>query len=771
MSSLPTAEAVLMMWNIWRQEEDIASAPLAALRRVLARGGTKLSLRDLSFAMGPLGSLAGISYERFTDGVVPLLGRSNLRVERAFAYFAPLEAHIPVGDLRAILAHFVAESAQLDAMIEELDEDGDRMVSLDDFRRFYPHHEAPHPDAFRSSHIHAPHIGAHVPELQNRPVDLSSSDQVDSSHSSPEPQWRYSTTSPLQMQIGFFRLLQGAAYRSFRASYAANAETHLRVRDLPYKVNDFSEFVDAATSFYLSLGLVQGAAAEAEFRKLAQLVTDEVAALQTRIQSWDRISKTAEMREAEARIEAERAATDSHRSRFAECIEFVLALRLHGMAPTDINAHSLSLFDANRLSHRELMAEHLTDQSSGTDGVSATEINYLDVWNPVNVSDGVRPEGAIMPARFWYEQFMPQLLRCASIMNDADLAGQSEPDEATLDAWHAAHVEAGAFQPFAQDVEVGFPNCPARIKLAIRQAWRLTEHYLNGLEKRREREEFGRGSGYLSQYVAFIDVWLGRRDVEQSEMRLSFPYYIGPAVWCFLHSSAEIVENLELPEKAEAIARFKRFFRAFATMYPCPYCRHHLNRYVLRNSEVDHYPIEFLFLGQKPDNPPLQISPEERLEEIRAEKQGALRLFVWKLHNAVSSSIQRTEEWYHQEKTPLYTTRFWPGLQAELSRARALGQAVVPVDKVEGILESLKPSTRLAALRERMQVALRNADQEEIARIIELARPEIGELEDAIQRSGYLSRTYGYDPDKMDASPHFTAEEEAFARSGRFVER
>ncbi|MFN9939483.1 MAG: histidine kinase, partial [bacterium] len=106
--------------------------------------------------------------------------------------------------------------------------------------------------------------------------------------------------------------------------------------------------------------------------------------------------------------------------------------------------------------------------------------------------------------------------------------------------------------------------------------------------------------------------------------------YIGPAVWCFLHSSAEIVEGLELPEKAEAIARFKRFFCAFATMYPCPYCRHHLNRYVLRNSEVDHYPIEFLFLGQKPDNPPLQISPEERLEEIRVEKQGALRLFVWK---------------------------------------------------------------------------------------------------------------------------------------------
>ena len=46
-------------------------------------------------------------------------------------------------------------------------------------------------------------------------------------------------TSTLQLQIGFFRLLQGAAYRSFRESFSANSETHLRAYDLPYSIRDF----------------------------------------------------------------------------------------------------------------------------------------------------------------------------------------------------------------------------------------------------------------------------------------------------------------------------------------------------------------------------------------------------------------------------------------------------------------------------------------------------------------------------------------------------
>jgi hypothetical protein len=46
-----------------------------------------------------------------------------------------------------------------------------------------------------------------------------------------------------------------------------------------------------------------------------------------------------------------------------------------------------------------------------------------------------------------------------------------------------------------------------------------TRHYVNGVQKRRERPECGRESGVLSQYVAFIDVYVGRTDVKRADAR------------------------------------------------------------------------------------------------------------------------------------------------------------------------------------------------------------------------------------------------------------
>jgi len=138
------------------------------------------------------------------------------------------------------------------------------------------------------------------------------------------------------------------------------------------------------------------------------------------------------------------------------------------------------------------------------------------------------------------------------------------------------------------------------------------------VEKRREREEFGRDTGFLSEYVAFIDVWLGRNDVAASEMRLSFPYFVGPATWSFFHTSAEIVEAMSDVARIGAIDAFEDFFRSLATMYPCPYCRFHLNRYVVRNREVDLYPLEYLLLGRKEDEKDLVVALDDKLGAISA---------------------------------------------------------------------------------------------------------------------------------------------------------
>ena len=76
----------------------------------------------------------------------------------------------------------------------------------------------------------------------------------------------------------------------------------------------------------------------------------------------------------------------------------------------------------------------------------------------------------------------------------------------------------------------------------------------------------------------------------------------------------------------------------------------------------------------------------------------ALRLFLWKLHNAVSSSISRQEEWYQRRGSVLYTNRFWPSLESELSRAKALRSATVPRTRLEvcGRALSLAPSLPLS---------------------------------------------------------------------------
>lgn len=165
----------------------------------------------------------------------------------------------------------------------------------------------------------------------------------------------------------------------------------------------------------------------------------------------------------------------------------------------------------------------------------------------------------MMPVTYWYEDFMPKLLAAFSVSTAADIQSNTVPDEAALDQWYERAKATGEFERYGAEMKERFPRCTKDQKLRIRQAWRLTQHYLNGVQKRRERLEFGRESGALSQYVSFIDVYLDRSDVKDAQMRVSFPYYIGPAVWRFFHTMAEIV-CARPPEQQRALATvFKDF--------------------------------------------------------------------------------------------------------------------------------------------------------------------------------------------------------------------
>ena len=117
-----------------------------------------------------------------------------------------------------------------------------KKIKLERLLAYLPNDFSHHPKAYSGQHRGIP------PRQFNHAEGTKSSLKLDEKS--------IQGTSPLQMQIGLFRLLQGAAYRSFRESYSANSETHLRAYDLPYTIPNFVRFVNAALDLFLSLGIV-----------------------------------------------------------------------------------------------------------------------------------------------------------------------------------------------------------------------------------------------------------------------------------------------------------------------------------------------------------------------------------------------------------------------------------------------------------------------------------------------------------------------------------
>jgi hypothetical protein len=136
----------------------------------------------------------------------------------------------------------------------------------------------------------------------------------------------------------------------------------------------------------------------------------------------------------------------------------------------------------------------------------------------------------------------------------------------------------------------------------------------------------------------------------------------------------------------------------------------------------------------------------------------------------VSSSIARSEPWFHQESDAHYTTRYWPSLDSELARARALEEPSLPLERIERIYAVIKKASHLSILRDELQQALRRGDKEELQRVWERAEASVDSVEQALIASHFLSATYHYDPSLQLEPPHFSAEEEALARSGYYVE-
>ncbi|WP_193198170.1 EF-hand domain-containing protein [Nostoc sp. MG11] len=785
-----TEEEVAKLWEAFKVFDtdgsgSISTKELGEVMRSLGQNPGDTELRDMIKEVDV--DLSGsIDFEEFKTLMVSAQGDRKSRLHLAFSVFdEDGSGQITTNELHNVMSLFGLTDAELEEMIKEVDHDGDASIDFQEFMKLVPEESEitsgykDLPISFTSSTTNdaatvTPDVAAATTD--EFPLSTTTSFGQETSSDNPEvarlkellaqhPQeQKERATSRLQMQIGLFRLIQGAAYRCFRESFSANHETHLRVRNLPYKITDFVQFVQKAIALYKGLDIVEKACYPL-LDAVVESIEKEYSRLQDRIKNWNTIQKTPEMLAEEKAMQSARRKSISVKEKFAAGVEFAITVKKKHFSFRDIAAGVLAINELNRLRQMELNVE-LTPPPPKSAGDPK---DYLTQWNRVILDDASEEiPGTMMPVAYWYEDFMPKLLAAFSVNTAADIQSNTVADEAALAQWYEDTQAVGEFDRYGADVAQNFAKCTPKQKLAVKQAWRLTHHYLNGVQKRRERQEFGRESGALSQYVAFIDVYLARSDIKDAQMRVSFPYYIGPGVWRFFHTTAEIVSSKPYEKQKALVAVFQDFFKLFATMYPCPYCRHHLNMYVVQNKEVDMYPVEYLLLGRDPQLNNFEVSMEAKLSTV--VDGDALRLFFWKLHNTVSSSIARSEEWYHKDEKAFYTTRYWPSLDSELARGKALKHLSVSVERLYRLYGILKPASRLAGVRATLQKLIEKGDESGIKEACTLAEDYIKELESSVITGQFLQETYRFDPEIVDKTPHFTPEEEEFARSGVFVE-
>ena len=180
------------------------------------------------------------------------------------------------------------------------------------------------------------------------------------------------------------------------------------------------------------------------------------------------------------------------------------------------------------------------------------------------------------------------------------------------------------------------------------------------------------------------------------------------------------------------------------------------------------YPIEYLLLGSDQASTTLEVSLQDKLCQVN--DGNSLRLFLWKLHNTVSSSIARSEDWYHQDSGAYYTSRYWPSLDSELERAHTLGIDLIQRDRVQRIYGVVKSAAHLSVLRDELQVSLQANDLEQQEMIRTRAVGAVGAVEEAVLQSRFLHENYRYNPDLELEPPHFSSVEEVLARSGKYTE-
>ncbi|KAM9988758.1 hypothetical protein ACTFIY_004806 [Dictyostelium cf. discoideum] len=190
--------------------------------------------------------------------------------------------------------------------------------------------------------------------------------------------------------------------------------------------------------------------------------------------------------------------------------------------------------------------------------------------------------------------------------------------------------------------------------------WYMIGTYMTSIYKQREninrRLDFDAGL-----YIPFLDKYTGGDYTKTQQMRVGFPTYLGRSLWAVFHiiaqrvsdSSCESSGNSTTTVYTSLTEKFKNFMVYFPLNHACPFCREHMISKVLVNDRYAHddysseavrfFPIEHLLMGGTGGDLIAKLST------VRADDKRSIAAFFWKLHNAVTSSVEQGCQCFTEE--------------------------------------------------------------------------------------------------------------------------
>jgi hypothetical protein len=447
------------------------------------------------------------------------------------------------------------------------------------------------------------------------------------------------------IKIAVFRLIIGVAYRSFRPNRSGK-----KLQSEPYKFIDLINLVKSATNLLRDLCVITETQTQTMTR-LGDILQDKYNNIIDQNNNAKETNIEINKGYVYGRLEAELNHNISNMQKINELKKYDISITSTPHINTNYSNDLKSR--VNALHRRQISLPYVTFKKR----FSSIIVQDHDEFIP----------NALIENKFWYDDFLPMLLRGLSVDTQVDdqlyrlLDSDKDELDVLLNDWFEDNHDA--IDTYCGDIADSFDNIMPNEKIIIKQCWDMTKSYLmdqsnpDSIEANQESDMSGDQIIVdLSQYIPFIDEYVGTRYTMDYNMTPTLPQYIGTPVWKFLHAIPEMMDhhisalegdnlqNMTEHMTNKMMGLFTDFFVPLLKTYPCPYCRNHIVNFVIKNTEILNYPMEYIFMDwdESQKSTMFNLAIHDKLRSIKTISD--LRLFLWKFHNAVNSSMTEENE-------------------------------------------------------------------------------------------------------------------------------